>query len=479
MEVRKYLELFRRRWLSVLLVTLASVAIAGALTASQTPRYTATTRLFFSVEGGESASDLAQASTFIEQQMTSYAQVAISPLILDRVIAKLALSSSSSDLADTVTASAPADTAIMDISATDQSAEQAARIANLVGGELTSFVEGNSTPTRLRSGVRAITLAEALPPRSPSSPNAARNLGLGLLLGLLLGVGTGALRQALDTSISGERELQEFTGQAVLGVVPFDRAAQKHPVGTLREISGARSEAVRRLRTNLEFVGAPGETKSILVTSSIQNEGKTTTAINLALSFAEVGRRVVLVDADLRRPSIASLLKLDGAVGLTTVLTGQVGIDDAVQRWRETTMDVLTAGELPSNLSEILGTQAVSSLLRDLAVRYDAVVVDSPSLLSVTDAVILSKSVSGTLVVVDQDSTSRPKLLAALRTLTLVEANLLGVVINKIAPQNTSAFDYDSGALRRAVRRTRRRAGGLGPRPDNHRSIESGTAACP
>ena len=174
-------------------------------------------------------------STFTERQMASYAKVAISPLILDRVIAKLALSSSSSDLADTVIASAPADTVIMDISATDQRAEQAARIANMVGGELTNFVETNSTPTRLRSGVRAITLAEALSPRSPSSPNVVRNLGLGLLLGLLLGVGTAALRQALDTSISGERELQEFTGQAVLGVVPFDRCSTEPSRGNAQK----------------------------------------------------------------------------------------------------------------------------------------------------------------------------------------------------------------------------------------------------
>lgn len=445
MELRDYLDILRRRWSAVVVVTLATLAVAAALTLLMTPKYTATTRLFFGVQGGESVSELAQGSTFTEKQMTSYAEVANSPLVLDRVVQQLGLPMTAVQLAGDVTASAPTGTVILEIAATSTNAAKAAQIANSIAEQLTS-VAGDLVPERPdgTESVRATILAPAQTPVAPSSPQVVRNLALGLALGLLLGAVFALLRHVLDTKIRSEQDVQALTNSAVLGVVPFDPGAASHPVVMHDDPLGPRSEAVRRLRTNLQFVDVADQSKSIVITSSIPGEGKSITSINLAVSLADAGQKVILVDADLRRPSVAEYLGLEGGVGLTTVLIGRAELDDVVQPWQQTTLDILPAGQIPPNPSELLGSKAMSRLLDELTDIYDMVILDSPPLLPVTDAALLSRSAGGTLLVVGVDRIHRAQLRDAIDSLTTVGANLQGVVLNKIARRDSSAYVYYS-----------------------------------
>jgi tyrosine-protein kinase len=444
-EVRDYLDILRRRWLSIAIVTLITLAFASLVTLALPKTYTATTRVFFAV-AGDSVSELEQGSSFAEKQRSSYAEVATSPLVLEPVIRTLSLSTTATELQKSIEATVPLETVIVEISATDHDPERAAAIANAVGAEL-GKVAGDLSPSRQdgREAVRATPLAVAQVPDMPSSPNIVRNLGIGLVLGLLLGLGIAILRQLLDTKIRSEQDVRGLTDRPVLGMVAFDQKVPRHPVILRQEPLAAPSEAVRRLRTNLQFVSAANRLKSIVISSSIPGEGKSTMAINLAVSLADTGARVILVDADLRRPSIAEYAGIEGSVGLTTVLIGRADVEDVVQPFGTTTLDLLPAGQIPPNPSELLGSPAMIGLLDRLTTSYDMVLLDSPPLLPVTDAAVLSKLAGGALIVVGADRIHRPQLQETLGSLKTVGAHVLGVVLNKIDRREAGTYGYDSG----------------------------------
>ena len=230
MEPREYLDILRRRWLSIVIITLLTLASVAAVTLMMPKAYTATTRVFFAVNG-DSVSALAQASSFIEKQMASYAEVATSPKVLDKVVEQLGLSTTAVELADSIEANVSVDTVIIEIAATDPDPRQAARIANAVGTELAKAA-GDLTPGLANGSeaVRATTLAVAQVPTSPSSPNILRNLGVGLILGLLLGFGIAVLRKLLDTKVRSEQDVRALTDHPILGVVAFDQEVPRHPV---------------------------------------------------------------------------------------------------------------------------------------------------------------------------------------------------------------------------------------------------------
>jgi succinoglycan biosynthesis transport protein ExoP len=185
--------------------------------------------------------------------------------------------------------------------------------------------------------------------------------------------------------------------------------------------------------------------KSIVVSSSIPAEGKTTIAINLAVSLADTGARIILVDADLRRPSIAEYVGIEGQVGLTTVLIGRADLKDVVQPFGTSSLDLLPAGQVPPNPSELLGSAAMASLLERLSASYDMVLLDSAPLLPVTDAVVLSRLAGGALLVVGADRTHRPQLQQSLDSLETAGVHLFGLVMNKIARREAAAYAYGSG----------------------------------
>jgi succinoglycan biosynthesis transport protein ExoP len=445
-ELRERLAVLRKRWVTVLTITLLALAVSIAVTLTATPEYRATTRLFFSVQSGESVSDLAQGSSFTERQMSSYARVATSPLVLDPVIDQLDLDLTPEELARSLVATVPINTVILEISATSADPEEAVSIANLVGARVASTV-GSLTPERPdgTQAVRATTLTPARVPQRPSSPEPLKNIVLGLLLGLGIGAGTAMVRNSLDTKIRSEADVGAVTDRPVLGEIAFDGDTSAHPLVMLDHPTSARAESVRRLRTNLQYVDMASGPRSIVVTSSVPNEGKTTTAANLALSLADAGNRVVLVDADFRKPSIAALIGIEGAVGLTAVLIGRAELREVVQPIGTTSLDVLAAGEIPPNPSELLGSQAMRSVLEALTAEYEIVLLDTAPLLPVTDAAVLAKVAGGTLVIADARRIRKPELAAALDTLSRVDAHVLGIVLNKVTAAGPGGYGYGYG----------------------------------
>lgn len=446
MELRDYLEILRRRWVGATVVALSVLAAVSALTLLATPQYTATTRLFFSVQGSESVTDLAQGSTFAEKQMTSYAEVATSPLVLDPVIRELRLDTTADVLASSITAAVPTDTVILEISAVDPNRDRAREVANAVGSQLAD-VAVTLVPERQdgSDAVQATVLAPAQLPADPSSPDVLRNLALGLALGLLLGAGVALLRHVLDTKVRSDQDVRALTDQPLLGAIAFDDAVPSHPVMVADQPLSAPAEAIRRLRTNLQFVGVASGSKSLVITSSVPGEGKSTTAINLAVSLADAGSRVVLVDADLRRPSVAEYLGLEGRAGLTSVLIGRADVEDVIQPWRDSGLDVLPSGQVPPNPSELLGSPAMVELLAKLEASYDIVLLDTPPLLPVTDATILTKLVGGAVMIVGADRIHKAQLAESLETLETASARLHGLVLNKIARRDARPYAYENG----------------------------------
>ena len=444
MEPRDYARLLRRHWITVMAIAVAVVCGCAVVTASMTPKYTSTTQLFFTVTGTESISDLAQGSSYTEAQMTSYSKVAVSPFILDPVIAELGLSTTSTALLDQVQADVVPNTAILQITVESVTPEQAAALATAISKQLQTNA-GRLAPktTSGSASVQVTLLAPASVPSQPSSPAVARNLALAVPIGLLLGCGAALARRGADGKIRNEADVADLTDIPVLGLVPFDRQASRHAVIMTDHASSARAEALRRLRINLQYIGDQNRAKSIVVTSSIAGEGKTQTAINLALSAADGGLRVLLIDADLQRPSVARLLCLDEPVGLSSLLTGESFPSRAVQHWLTSGLDVLPAGPVATNSAELLGSSAMSSLLQRFTSNYDMVLIDSSPLLPVPDAIALGKAAGGIVVVTDVNHVRRSQFLEALRALRTVDSNVLGLVLNKVARQETGGYGLE------------------------------------
>jgi non-specific protein-tyrosine kinase len=274
------------------------------------------------------------------------------------------------------------------------------------------------------------------------SPRKKLNLALGLLVGLAIGVGGAVLRETLDTSVKTSDDIQQHSGVSTIGVIGFDPDASKHPLIVHTDQHSVRAEAFRQLRTNLQFVDIDHAPRSIVVTSSLPGEGKTTTATNLAITLSQTGLRVLVVEADLRRPRVADYLGVINAVGLTSVLAGQATLDDVIQRWGDGRMHVLPSGPTPPNPSELLGSQGMVKLLRQLEDRYDLVLLDAPPLLPVTDAAVLATSASGVLMVVRHGKTTREQLSRAAEALSTVGAHVYGAVLNMAPTKGPDAYSY-------------------------------------
>lgn len=436
-----YIRVLRRNLVLILAFLLLGTAAGAVYTLLQRPMYQATTKVFVSTTS-PSVQDLSQGNIYLQQVVKSYADVATTPYVLDPVIQRLHLQTSSEQLAKSVSASAPLDTVIVEIDVTDQDPVNAARIANAVSTSLTDVVSQLVPQTDTASPVKITRVQPALVPSQPQSPKLLTDVLVGALLGLLIGLALTAARQALDTRVRSEDDVRALTHAPVLGGIALDKEAESRPLIVHADPQNRRAEAFRSIRTNLQFLSFDQNARVIVVTSSTEAEGKSTTVANLAIALAEADEKVLVIDADLRRPKIGEYLGLDASLGLTDVLIKKAKLSDAIQVWGDGAMQVLPAGRIPPNPSELLGSDSMREILKELSGRFRTIIVDAPPLLPVTDAALLSRLASGALVLCAVGRTHRPQLAAAMAALRTVDARVLGAVLTMVPTRGPDADSY-------------------------------------
>lgn len=282
-------------------------------------------------------------------------------------------------------------------------------------------------------------------PGAAFKPNLRKNLQIALIIGLLGGIGLAFLFEHLDDTIKSSAELEKLAEMPVLGVIPelhLKDDAESLALKTYEEPKSAIAEAYRSCRTALSFSSPSGSPKILHITSSIAGEGKTTSAISLALAYVQAGANVLLVDADLRNPSLHNELSLSNETGLTNYLVGGHKAGELVQEAVVEGLYVLTTGPLPPNPAELLGSGRMMEFLQTAEEKFDLVVIDGPPVLGLADALILANMSNATIVVVDAGVTRAGALKGAVRRLRQARANVLGALLVKYG-QGRSGYGYD------------------------------------
>ncbi|MGQ7297605.1 Wzz/FepE/Etk N-terminal domain-containing protein [Quadrisphaera sp. KR29] len=451
MELADYVRALRRWWLVSLAVAVLGAAAGWLVTSTATPEYETSTRLFVTAQTGATGGDLVQASTFAQSRVASYAELATSGAVLERVIADLGLQETPDDLAEQVTASAPDDSVLVDISVVASDPQQAAAIADATAAALSAVVDDLETP--VGGGVSPVRLAQVQPapvPTTATTPGTTLGAALGLLVGLLLGLGAAVLLDVADPRLRRAADVRA-SGLEVLGEVPRDPALRGHPVAFAHDASARSSQALHEVRLRVQRAAAAGSVRTVLVVGTQAGDGATTVALQLALSAAGSGAAVTLVDADLRHPAVAERLEARVPYGLTDVLDGSADVSQALRRSRGDLPGVVVAGPPPRVPSDALRSPGLRKALEELGAKADLVVVDTTPLEPFADATAVAEVVDA-VVLVAARGTTRGRLARAERALRAADARVLGVVLTRMpvrGPDAVPVFSADGRRRRR------------------------------
>nr|MBA2307723.1 hypothetical protein [Pseudonocardiales bacterium] len=313
MTLRDYLRVLREQWIVVVLAVVLGLAGAAAAFLLRPAQYTASLTMYVSAQLGDNTNAAFQGAQLSQDRVTSYVELLTSPRVTGAVARRLNLAETPDQLAKHITASSKLNSVLIDVAATDSSPQRAAQLVNAIGETFPALVDELEKPTTPggRPVVTVRVVQPAAAPTTPSSTGLPVTLALGLLAGLAIGVGGALARNSLDTSVKSPEQLRNAAQAPNLGSIAYDAGVPKRPLTVHEDSQSARSEAFRQLRTNLQFVDVDNPCKVIVVTSSMPGEGKTTTLCNLAIALASAGSRVIVVEADLRRPKVADLLDVE------------------------------------------------------------------------------------------------------------------------------------------------------------------------
>ncbi|TFI01216.1 polysaccharide biosynthesis tyrosine autokinase [Micrococcus lylae] len=462
MSLSKAMSMLQRHWMILVAAPLIGVLLAGLWVLTQNPRYASTANALVVVGNSESLGVALTADNLAKSKAQQYALLGESRAVSDKAVEELPFDLSSGEALRNVEVASTSGSAQIVVRAEDSSPERAQQLASAWLGALEAqATEVEAGGIAGQSIISLETLSDASLPSAPSSPNLPLALSIGGALGLLAGLGVAVVRHVLDNKIRSAAALESRFGLTILGTVPEStrsaRNRRRRDGGDVINLAGRvdgetspkqhqdsfrLTESFKELRTNLQFL-RPDEAVSIVtVTSAHPGEGKSTVAANLAVTVAESGQRVVLVDGDLRRPVVAENFGLISTVGLTDVVLGRVELADALQTvGNRPSLQVLASGPIPPNPSEILASDRFNDLINALA--EDAlVIIDAPPLLPVTDAAILARRFDGCLLVVSAGRTTYDEFSKAVSSIRKIDGEVLGAVLNRVPASGTAASAY-------------------------------------
>lgn len=446
MEPRDYLRVARLHWIGILAILLASLTVAGVWSLTQPRIYTAQASGYVAPRGATDLGTSMVGDQLAQAKVKSYLDIGSWRSVAESAISELGLQVTPEALVNQVKVTNPSDTVILQVSASARTPEGARDLAEAWLRGIIKQVQSIEGKDGADAPVTVVPGDSARLPTEPTSPNVRMNLTFGALLGLLLGVVYALVRHRLDQRIRSTRDVEQATGLSVVGELPLDPnfAKMSRPIVD-RGVPGEEgpavlAEAFRGLRTNLQYMSVDNPPCALVVTSAIPGDGKTFTATNLAVAVAATGRNVILIDGDLRRPSVAEIFGVPGDAGLSDVLAGRVEVADVLQPVNGSgSLKVLAAGSIPPNPSEILGSSRMRELVGALS-DGAFVVIDAPPLLPVTDAAVLTTRADGALIVVSAGKTTYEMLERALNHLEKANGKALGVVLNRIPTSGADSY---------------------------------------
>lgn len=441
----------KKHFVTAIITLVVVIAAAAGYTFTRTPMYTATSELLATYRTsasttGSSGNELNSGASYINSQIQTYPQLVKTESVLQPVIDDLGLNSSVKELAATVTASNPSDTMLVDISVENADPKTASTIANAVAESLKKQVTStlySDEGDKIVSPVNLTVVQQAYAPASPSSPNVKMNLAIGILVGVVFGLVAAVIKDSLDTKVRRESDVIGIIDAPVLGSIRRnDLYEGKAPV-VITKPASREAEEVRRLRTNLSFV-LPDTPRSnvIVVTSAGPSEGKTTICVNMATAFAESGAKVLLIDADVRNPSVSKQLNLEGTVGLTHLITNEVSSQEAIQKYWKQNFHVLPAGAQRINPSILFNSRAMKALIDQVSEAYDYVIVDTAPMRVSNDAVVFAKEGPQLMFVVGLGVAEKRLLRKTVQEFDTLDVKPVGLAIDYAENDNMQKTGY-------------------------------------
>ncbi|QHC66008.1 polysaccharide biosynthesis tyrosine autokinase [Rathayibacter sp. VKM Ac-2759] len=456
MELRDVLRLLRDHWLAIVAAILLGTLLAFGWSLTQKPRYVADSQGIVSVDVG--SGDPSQAvylrqisATVANSSLKTYLPLATSRDTAEIAIENLGLDISPSALISAITVESETDAPVMNITASASTAEGAQKLADAWVAAVATRIQQVNAETGAGDTVSLAVVQAAALPASPAYPNLRLVLAIGALAGLVLGLVYAFVRNTLDRRIRTAEMVERLFDLPVVGTLPVDKRLNETnrivpEADTTDYVKSdgkhALAEALRELRTNLQFMNVDSPPRIIVVTSPLPSDGKSTVTANLAVTLAASGQRTVVVDGDLRKPTVAKSFGLVPGVGLTDLLIGKAELQDVLQPWGPSgNLWILGAGSIPPNPSELLGSNGMDILLHEIA-REAIVIVDAPPLLPVTDGAILTARTDGALVVISAGKTTTDELGKAIQNLERVSGHTLGVILNRVPPRGQVGRGY-------------------------------------
>jgi|GEM_PF-92006 len=441
LNLKGFFHIIRKRLKLILLITISCTLVSGILSFFVIkPTYEAqVTVMLGKLQANDKISVNYDDVMMYQNLIKTYAEIAKSTNVTKLASYKLNSQIAPETLQKIVIVTPQPDTQLLQIKATSKDPKEAVDIVNAV---LTTFIE--ECKRTLPTGTDIQAIDEPKFPEQPVKPKKALNVAIALFMGLMASVGLAFLLEHIDSTIKTEEDISRYLNISVAGIIPkHEKLMEKPNIITVKDPKSPFAEAYRTLRTNIQLSSFDKKIQSIVITSSMPEEGKSVTAANLAVVMAESGAKTIIIDCDQRKPILHRVFFVSNQLGISDLLVGNAKLAGAIKNTDIENLSILTSGTRPPNPAELLASSKMKNFIEALKEKFEYIIIDTPPVIAVTDAQILASLSDGCLLVVASSQVEREAVVKTKLLLEKVNANILGVVLNKSEAEKKGYYGDD------------------------------------